>query len=225
MNLKLILGEVMKAEIKRRWLNALRSGRYVQTKSRLRRTDPDTFGRSYCCLGVLCDIQLSDARRESWFQENSRKAAPSYEFSADLSDDEIGTLMHLNDSLEQNFDQIANWIEENIPIMDPDIKKQWLDALRSGDYKQTRGILETQTYDPEHDYREGQRAYCCLGVLCQIQGLSPLDSLTHDESVQVSLFPPQYKAGLGEKELQYLAGMNDRGENFESIANHIERYY
>lgn len=40
--------------------------------------------------------------------------------------------------------------------MNPDVKAKWVQALRSGKYKQGRGSLR------EHD------AYCCLGVLCDI---------------------------------------------------------
>lgn len=40
--------------------------------------------------------------------------------------------------------------------MKPKIKKLWVDALRSGQYKQTKNKLQTN---------EG---YCCLGVLCDI---------------------------------------------------------
>jgi hypothetical protein len=39
-------------------------------------------------------------------------------------------------------------------------KNLWLEALRSGKYKQTVGFLKVQ--------REGERFYCCLGVLCEI---------------------------------------------------------
>jgi len=40
----------MNPEVKKLWVEALRSGKYKQGKSRLRR------GGEYCCLGVLCDI-------------------------------------------------------------------------------------------------------------------------------------------------------------------------
>ncbi len=40
--------------------------------------------------------------------------------------------------------------------MDQDIKKRWTDALRSGNYDQTKNWLADS---------EG---YCCLGVLCEI---------------------------------------------------------
>jgi hypothetical protein len=50
-------------------------------------------------------------------------------------------------------------LEEN--TMDQKTKQAWMDALRSGEYKQATGML----YDQQKD------AYCCLGVLCKIVGL------------------------------------------------------
>ena len=44
----------MKTEIKEKWLTALRSGNYKQTKGTLRKNN------SFCCLGVLCDIVKDD---------------------------------------------------------------------------------------------------------------------------------------------------------------------
>lgn len=44
----------MNPEIKGRWLEALRSGDYPQTRRRL----ADDNG--YCCLGVLCEIAVED---------------------------------------------------------------------------------------------------------------------------------------------------------------------
>jgi len=46
----------MYADIKARWLAALRSGNYKQGKSYLHNRDEDT----YCCLGVLCDLYVKD---------------------------------------------------------------------------------------------------------------------------------------------------------------------
>lgn len=40
--------------------------------------------------------------------------------------------------------------------MNTEIKQKWLDALRSGDYKQTTGALKTT------------KGFCCMGVLCDI---------------------------------------------------------
>lgn len=44
----------MKAEIKSKWLAALRSGEYAQTSQVLSRVEDGK--RSYCCLGVLCEV-------------------------------------------------------------------------------------------------------------------------------------------------------------------------
>lgn len=43
-----------------------------------------------------------------------------------------------------------------ITTMKPDVKKLWVEALRSGKYKQGKGCL-----------RAGDE-YCCLGVLCDL---------------------------------------------------------
>jgi hypothetical protein len=41
--------------------------------------------------------------------------------------------------------------------VNPEIRKRWVDALRSGEYQQGVGSLRT-----------GGDKYCCLGVLCEI---------------------------------------------------------
>lgn len=40
----------MNSEVRDKWVEALRSGRYAQGQAQLRRQD------DYCCLGVLCDL-------------------------------------------------------------------------------------------------------------------------------------------------------------------------
>jgi hypothetical protein len=44
--------------------------------------------------------------------------------------------------------------------MNPDIKAEWLAALRSGKYTQGRSRLRTQFDNTE--------SFCCLGVLCDV---------------------------------------------------------
>lgn len=41
--------------------------------------------------------------------------------------------------------------------MNPDIKAQWVGALRSGHYKQSKGRLA-----------DSEGGFCCLGVLCEL---------------------------------------------------------
>lgn len=50
----------MKADIKRRWVEALRSGEYEQGTGALRQLDEDGKVVGYCCLGVLCDVVKDD---------------------------------------------------------------------------------------------------------------------------------------------------------------------
>jgi hypothetical protein len=46
--------------------------------------------------------------------------------------------------------------------MDKKLKAKWIKALRSGEYKQGKGVLRSGT---------GKDAsYCCLGVLCDVAG-------------------------------------------------------
>lgn len=52
----------MNPEIKARWVAALRSGEYQQTRGRLR----TLAGSGFCCLGVLCDLH-SAAAGGTWF--------------------------------------------------------------------------------------------------------------------------------------------------------------
>ena len=56
----------MKKEIKDKWVAALRSGEYQQTKEFLATSD------GFCCLGVLCDLYIkehddpSSTRYQTW---------------------------------------------------------------------------------------------------------------------------------------------------------------
>ena len=43
-------------------------------------------------------------------------------------------------------------------IMKPEIKAKWVEALRSGDFKQGKGYLNNRD----------DNSFCCLGVLCEI---------------------------------------------------------
>lgn len=50
----------MNPEIKARWVTALRSGEYQQTKNNLR------DAKGFCCLGVLCDLYAKEHRIDGW---------------------------------------------------------------------------------------------------------------------------------------------------------------
>ena len=102
----------MKAEIKQKWLEALRSGSYTQGRNALRSSDD-----SFCCLGVLCDL----VARDKWHLEGARYAHSGYighlpgsvGAATEVNSDQAFILMGMNDN-GQSFGQIADWIEANI---------------------------------------------------------------------------------------------------------------
>lgn len=51
----------MKPGIKRRWIEALTSGKYKQGRDQLKSPESE-----YCCLGVLCDLYRRSTERGEW---------------------------------------------------------------------------------------------------------------------------------------------------------------
>jgi hypothetical protein len=92
------------------------------------------------------------------------------------------------------------------------LKQTWLEALRSGKYKQTQWTLHNS---------EG---YCCLGVAAKVWGLSDEKEMfrkhagTGPAKVYNSL-----KEIMGEPLLMLCATMNDNWASFTQIADRIEK--
>ena len=111
--------------------------------------------------------------------------------------------------------------------MNQEVKKEWVKALRSGEFKQSEGQLKV----PELEYDR----YCCLGVLCEIhrrrfggewKGQSDIPSyLEADmelpreviEWAELSSSNPEIKS-----EGITLAALNDGDATFSDIARYIE---
>ena len=96
--------------------------------------------------------------------------------------------------------------------MDKNVKKAWVEALRSGKYYQHKG-------DMDNVFKTGKNtpptAFCCLGVLNQLVGYAM--TKTKDG---------HFTWACGEEEGRHLIKMND-GEgmpqaNFNEIADWIE---
>lgn len=113
----------MNKEIKKRWVEALRSGKYIQGQNYLLSND------TYCCLGVLCDLYVKE-HNICWeeltatdTQQNKVPPPEAVEWAEMhlvvprvlLSDlrREV-SLTELNDNLHYSFDQIAGLIEEQL---------------------------------------------------------------------------------------------------------------
>ena len=130
--------------------------------------------------------------------------------------------------------------------MNPEIKQQWLSALRSGEYKQTQQSLR------QND------SFCCMGVLCDIlksrvQGKweedffisisgtteevptpdidfiagTTINSLSISrEMLEKHLSPKDRNSLHPQKDMYYLSDLNDSvGLSFTQIADIIEAYF
>ena len=101
--------------------------------------------------------------------------------------------------------------------MKPEIKAQWLAALRSGDYQQGTALLHYED------------RFCCLGVLCDLYAKDTGNTWERHGSVcnmhrSDLLIPPQVQewAGLKYPNPMALAHRNDKGATFEELAEVIE---
>jgi hypothetical protein len=117
----------MKQEIAQKWITALRSGEYKQTRLVLR------TNTGFCCLGVLCDIFNKETGKGEWEKQfiysyvfkNGHESNRSYlpesiqswaHFNTNSGEltinGSITSLSILND-YDYTFEQIAQIIEEN----------------------------------------------------------------------------------------------------------------
>lgn len=112
----------MNREIKAKWIEALRSGKYEQGKSQLR-----TLNDKYCCLGILCTLR-TDGEWKQWcepdedglaeigcweFKGNSEWLDGSYLLEIGMTSEEESALADMNDS-GKTFAEIADYIEKNL---------------------------------------------------------------------------------------------------------------
>jgi len=93
------------------------------------------------------------------------------------------------------------------------LKKKWIKALRSGEYRQG---VDKLCFKGE---------YCCLGVLADITGtLSTKNRFNGDDGILVCESGSQESAveGLSFFQQRVLANKNDLGTDFNKIAGYIE---
>lgn len=110
----------MKASLKKKWLGALRSGKYEQGTGYLK------CHSKFCCLGVLCDL----SELASWEKHESDDGVflftdDEFELSScllkefGLSAGQQRKLVNMNDGSYEDkrhsFPEIADWIEANVP--------------------------------------------------------------------------------------------------------------
>ena len=102
----------MNAEVKKKWVEALRNDGYKQCQGSLRVDD------HYCCLGVFCDIhnvEWEEGKNGQYRAEKRTDLPPDrLLLEAELSQDTCLKLMVFNDRKHWAFDKIADWIEDNL---------------------------------------------------------------------------------------------------------------
>ena len=114
----------VKAAIKKKWVAALKSGKYEQTTAG-RLTNKE--GTQFCCLGVLCDIYLKEMKHPIKNRFHRANAIQQLRVSDDakiiqvpgrkvltwagLHHSSTGTLADMND-VGKSFEVIAKYIEK-----------------------------------------------------------------------------------------------------------------
>jgi hypothetical protein len=106
--------------------------------------------------------------------------------------------------------------------MDEQLKAKWVEALRSGKYRQADGRLRVKESSKSY-------SYCCLGVLCRTMGAKwqdgyPMIGKTRyeDEDEYLLSTAALEITGLTYAKQGELAAMNDEGTPFRDIADYIE---
>ena len=112
--------------------------------------------------------------------------------------------------------------------MNADVKQDWIEALRSGEFSQSRSQL--RDFD----------GHCCLGVLCELHsratgtpwkrtdtgGYRYLGSQTLlPEEVRVWAGLPDCNPIVGTDVREPLTALNDFGKSFAHIAEQIEEHF
>lgn len=116
--------------------------------------------------------------------------------------------------------------------MHAELKQKWVEALRSGQYTQGKGVLRT-----------GADRFCCLGVLCDLVDpsgwgqLSAVETCVDGRDMELDAYSYEYRearvatslpnnlreiVGLQPADMRALIQLNDFGRSFETIAQHIE---
>ena len=114
----------MNKDIKKKWVDALRSGEYTQGRDALKNGDGQ-----YCCLGVLCDL----AAREGVVKETAKYGEFYYDGASSLPPVSVMSWASLNDIFKRveyknvpvpldalndsyclTFNEIADLIEEQL---------------------------------------------------------------------------------------------------------------
>lgn len=96
--------------------------------------------------------------------------------------------------------------------MTPDLKRRWLEALRSGKYKKARSELI------RHNNNGTAIGHCCLGVLTEIEDLGP----SYDYASVLNLHQLRM-AGMSGSQQSDLTKLNDQTGGWDKVCDYIEK--
>lgn len=127
--------------------------------------------------------------------------------------------------------------------MNPEVKAKWMAALLSGKYRQGRTRLRTEVLvEPLLVEPEPEAEYCCLGVLCDLEGVEwfrdgaiyqrvegagyreEADGIENGNFYATTELPKALRSALGitDNQERYLIALNDRHRfDFKQIAEYI----
>ena len=105
----------MNADVKKKWVEALRSGEYKQGQGRLQRDG------AFCCLGVLCDLHAKETGLK--WMTHAEAFSPVWPYSSD------GALVYIGRSAELP-DEVVSWagVEDSNPQVGAKAAYVWNDA-------------------------------------------------------------------------------------------------
>lgn len=100
----------MDAELKTRWVEALRSGEYNQFRGGW-----GTGGaEGMCCLNVLCVVKNGHAIHDTLIEKRRLSAFDIFEYIDSPDTGNSAELIDMNDNGGSSFEEIADWIEVNL---------------------------------------------------------------------------------------------------------------
>ncbi len=105
-------------EFRRKWIEALRSGKYRQGRRELAKAIGNGCW-GFCCLGVACDLHAREngtpwtRHGEGWmvYLDGGGWLPKMVEQALGLKDYQIYDLIRMNDEDRKTFAEIADWLE------------------------------------------------------------------------------------------------------------------
>lgn len=94
----------MRQTLKEKWIKALESGEYKQGQGVLVRGYQDN--KTFCCLGVLCDITDSRLRQNTYMPGTATLKKCGLSFKT-------ANLLASKNDRGESFKKIARWLKEN----------------------------------------------------------------------------------------------------------------